>query len=340
MLYDVDMCLNTIYAWRLIGYILYIVRVCVPIVIIVISTKSFYNGVIKGKQEELSKALIELLKKIAIGIIIFLIPTFINISFKMLTGKDGINDFIMCTSCMDAPGSNECSNYILKYDSIKNEEIDLSTDTTVEGKSEELSSIGDKGEDDKDTSDDNIKGTKNIIIGDSRTVGMCVAMSGSYDGCTYSGNVKVVNNDIFIAKGSQGYTWFNSTAIGAVNNIISDSDTTYNIFSLMGVNYLLSDIDNYITKYNSLASNEWKNYRIILVSVTPVNETIEASHGYSTKNANIEIFNNKLKNGVNKSNVTYCDVYNQIKNDFGTSDGLHYNSDTYKKIYNIMMNCI
>ena len=184
-------------------------------------------------------------------------------------------------------------------------------------------------------------GTVTIHIGDSRTVGMCGSVTDGYTGCSFNGTPKVYNNDIFIAKSAMGYDWFASTAVPAVNQIISSNPNNhYNILSYMGVNYLLSDLDKYIPKYNELANGAWKNQNVILVSVNPVNESVEAQHGYSTKNTNIVTFNTRLKAGISASNLRYCDTYNAIAGSFQTSDGLHYTSGTYQDIFNSAKSCI
>jgi hypothetical protein len=108
----------------------------------------------------------------------------------------------------------------------------------------------------------------------------------------------------------------------------------------MGVNFLLSDIDKYIPRYKELASNNWNNHNLILVSVNPVDEVKESQNGYSTKNSDIITFNNKLKSGTSGvSNIKYCDTYNAVIGNLGTSDGLHYTSGTYNAIYNSMKSC-
>ena len=169
---------------------------------------------------------------------------------------------------------------------------------------------------------------------------MCAAITGDWTKCQFSNGGKANGSDFYIAQGAMGFNWFNGTAVPAVNRIISaNPNTKYNIYSLMGVNHLLQEIDKYIPTYNNLATGAWKNQKIILVSVGPVNESIEAQNGYSTKNANIETFNAKLKNGVKQSNVAYCDIYSPLGSNFGTGDGLHYNGATYKQIYNIMKQC-
>ena len=186
-------------------------------------------------------------------------------------------------------------------------------------------------------------GTKTIYIGDSRTIGMCAAVTGSYNNCTFNGTpYKYSNTDIFIAKGSMGYTWFNDEAVPAVNKLLaSDPNTTYNIVSYMGVNWLLSDISKYEAKYAELAKGAWKKHNIILVSVNPVDEAKEAQNKYYVKQKNIIEFNNRLKAVATPlSNVSYCDTYNKIINNFGTSDGLHYTTATSKDIYNHTNTCI
>ncbi len=183
--------------------------------------------------------------------------------------------------------------------------------------------------------------SKNIIVGDSRTVGMCITITGDSRGCSYSsGGAKYSDSDIFIAQSSSSYSWFNSTAVGAVNSILANNpNTTYNIYSLMGANMLLYDINKYIPLYNSLASGAWSKHNVILVSVNPVDEAVEAQHGYSTKNADIVTFNTKLRNGVTGGNVKYCDTYNSILNNLSTTDGLHYTSSTYQSIYSKIKAC-
>lgn len=183
----------------------------------------------------------------------------------------------------------------------------------------------------------------NIFVGDSRNEGLCATITGKDASlCKYSSNGVVQDgNDYYIAEGSQGYSWFDSTAISAINSILDDNpDSTFNIIINMGVNGLLGDVDKYVSKYNELIIGDWKNQNVVLVSVNPVDETKESQYGYTTKNSDIETFNDKIKDKVTGTNVLYCDVYGSIKDDFSTFDGLHYTSDTYQDIYDSTMNCI
>ena len=148
-----------------------------------------------------------------------------------------------------------------------------------------------------------------IFVGDSRTVGMQSAVGG---------------NDTWSGKVSAGLDWMQSTGVPNIEGSIGNGS---GVVILMGVNdlYRASSYLSYINeKANTWASSGAHTY---FVSVNPT----EGS--YSNLNSDITTFNQKLKSGL--SNVTYIDTNTYLKqNGFSTTDGLHYTSDTYKKIYN------
>lgn len=159
---------------------------------------------------------------------------------------------------------------------------------------------------------------KIIWVGDSRTEGMSSAISNG--------------NNVWIAKTSMGYDWFVSDAIPRTNEELEDGDTI--VFNF-GVNDL-GNVDRYISKLNELVKGDWsKAGQIIVMSVNPVDESKTGSNGYSVTNAQIEEFNQKMQDGLD-STIKYIDVYSQIKDSLGTTDGVHYDNATYQKIYDII----
>ena len=54
--------------------------------------------------------------------------------------------------------------------------------------------------------------------------------------------------------------------------------------------------------------------------------------------ANAVKFNNTLSTKLN-SNVSYCDIHDK-KLGYSAKDGVHYNENTYKKIYNSILECL
>jgi hypothetical protein len=70
--------------------------------------------------------------------------------------------------------------------------------------------------------------------------------------------------------------------------------------------------------------------------INPVDEDKEALYGYSATNEMIDKYNALIKAGFN-SKVGVIDTNTYLKEDgFYTSDGLHYDDNTYKKVYNFL----
>ncbi len=362
MIYILDLCTNSnvLTIFLFIKYLFTIICILLPIIIMYRLITSMYKVVISGNK--IADQLSLIFKNILAALIIFLLPSLFSFIFTDLVPVDSSISACFTNSTIeniekyrDAEEQERKEN-AAKYKEELNEAMEEAYEKEKE-KNEILKEQMEKREelfgsdDDDDSSTSSIPGSsnttlksaaKNIIIGDSRTVGMCATLTLDWTNCQYNnGGAFITGDDIYIAQGSMGYSWFESEAIGTVNSIIAaNPGTTYNIYSLMGVNFLLYDIDKYIPKYNELAEGAWSNHNLILVSVNPVNEEIEAQHGYSTKQANIITFNTKLKNGTSGvSNIKYCDTYSKVIDDLVTPDGLHYGESTYKAIYNAMMSC-
>ncbi len=159
------------------------------------------------------------------------------------------------------------------------------------------------------------------IVGDSRMVGLC----------SYTWYKK--EKGACIAKTSMGYSWLINDAISKVRSL--DSDKKKNIVVNLGVNDLYN-INNYIKKYEELATDDWKGSRIFLLSINPT------KYGYDKLNKEIDEFNENLQKAFdNYDNVFYCDTNSYLKkNGFETSDGLHYDNKTSQKIYEQIKKCV
>ena len=157
-----------------------------------------------------------------------------------------------------------------------------------------------------------------IYMGDSRIVGMMSS---------------ITNKSItYIAQSGAGYSWLVDSAIPELANKIEGKKF---IVLAFGVNDL-GNAANYLTKYQEL-KDTYPNVNIYIMSVNPVDESKEAENGYTVTNESIENFNETMKNGFGEN---YIDVYAQIKDNFETEDGVHYTTETYKKIHEIVINYI
>lgn len=157
-----------------------------------------------------------------------------------------------------------------------------------------------------------------IYMGDSRIVGMMSS---------------ITNKSItYIAQSGAGYSWLVDSAIPELANKIEGKKF---IVLAFGVNDL-GNAANYLTKYQEL-KDTYPNVNIYIMSVNPVDEAKEAENGYTVTNESIENFNKTMENSFGEN---YIDVYDQIKDNFETEDGVHYTTETYKKIHEIVINYI
>lgn len=158
-----------------------------------------------------------------------------------------------------------------------------------------------------------------IYVGDSRTVGMQSALNNASIG--------------FIAESGMGYNYLIGTASSSLDTMLTE-DKEFVVMAF-GVNDL-GNIDSYINAYNALIL-KYPKVKFYFMSVNPVDETKEAENGYSVTNTSIGSFNQKLSSTFGDK---YIDTYSKITSNFNTSDGLHYDNDTYKKIHDIVIEYI
>lgn len=155
-----------------------------------------------------------------------------------------------------------------------------------------------------------------IFVGDSRTVGMKSAVN---------------SNDTWSCQSSMGLSWMKSTGIPNItSNLTNDSA----LIILMGVNDLYN-ANAYVSYINSNVDS-WtaSGAKVYFVSVNPTEDSANAP------NSDIKEFNNKLKSNLS-SKVKFINTYNYLEsNGYSTTDGIHYTTDTYKKIYNYIKNNI
>ncbi len=178
---------------------------------------------------------------------------------------------------------------------------------------------------------------KVIIVGDSR---MSLIASNN--------NLDIPNSFNFISKSGASYEWFENEALKSIKETLDNSkdDIHYHVVLNMGVNDLTFGnagvlvFEKYYDAYEKLAS-EYENVNFYILSINPVIDNLieKKWHGNNNVSYMIKKYNSILKNRVNKStleNIYFCDSYNNIE--FKTLDGLHYSTETNKKIINYISN--
>lgn len=152
--------------------------------------------------------------------------------------------------------------------------------------------------------------SKYFLIGDSRIVGLNqvtdISSEDKYD---------------VLAEVGKGYNWLLEQELPSDRIIVS----------FLGVNDL-GNVQKYISYYNSILE---QGYKLILITVGPVDENIEAQFGYSVLNEDINAFNEDISNEVN---CEVLDLNTYLKSiGYSTVDGVHYTQETYKTIYDFVI---
>ena len=152
------------------------------------------------------------------------------------------------------------------------------------------------------------------FLGDSRTVGMDSAVSLSD------------MDDVFVvAECGMGYDWMIETGLPEVQDIMKDHPEyeEWKLITNLGINDVCCSAGNYMEAYEELLDD----ITIYVVSVNPCKGT------YKDLNRYVVAFNKELKD----SGFTYIDTWSVLNEEgFDSRDGLHYDKETYKLIFNII----
>ena len=223
----------------------------------------------------------------------------------------------------------------------KDEEEDSEPDSDSDSSSSSSSSSSSRSSSSGSTPIKKDSTSNKILVGDSRGVHICMYIGGgTFSDCKILGIEK--NSVTYFAGDGQSYSWFHSTALPEVKKELN-SNKKSTVFMYMGTNRLddlINQANSYAKDYNQLAK-DYPDANIVAVSVTPIiEESLDRAYdkNVDTDN-NVQKFNSQLKSQIS-SDVVYCDVYSKVKGQVKASDGIHYDSDSYKKIYNSMLDCI
>ncbi len=102
-------CAETWSIWNLVGDILTIFKIVIPVIIIIMGAIDLGKAVVSSDEKEIKKATGSLMRRFIAGIIIFFIPTIVNVVFNIIDNFNGDvkDDFVVCSSCLSSPSGCE-----------------------------------------------------------------------------------------------------------------------------------------------------------------------------------------------------------------------------------------
>ena len=105
-----DFCVRTAPMSRTAGKFLYVIKVVVPIIIIILAVMDLVKAITANKDDAIKASATKLLKRMIMGILIFLLPTLVHLAFNILgnTSSKFIDKSHQCESCLLDPFGDDC----------------------------------------------------------------------------------------------------------------------------------------------------------------------------------------------------------------------------------------
>ena len=130
-------CAQTAGIWKVIGFVIYIIRIAIPIIIILLGTLDLGKAVIAGEDKKIKEAQKSFLTRLVYGIAIFFVFNIVDVIFGLL-GFDVDNGAPrVCWVCATKPNSSECNSYINGVDGFDDSNDSNSYSGPVEHSKEE-----------------------------------------------------------------------------------------------------------------------------------------------------------------------------------------------------------
>lgn len=107
LLANINFCESTWPVWQLLGLFILILKIVLPLIIIIWGIVLLVKAVISSDEKAISKAIISLLKRFVAGIVVFFIPTIVNVIFNYVVGVTDSETNKNCMNCLTSP-YNKC----------------------------------------------------------------------------------------------------------------------------------------------------------------------------------------------------------------------------------------
>lgn len=99
---DNTFCMESMKIWKFVGEIVTIIKICIPVLILVLGIIDLGKAVVSSQEKEVGKAAGQLLKRFLAGVIIFFIPTLVNLGMGLIDDASDLN-YKPCTECVANP---------------------------------------------------------------------------------------------------------------------------------------------------------------------------------------------------------------------------------------------
>lgn len=130
---ETNFCANTAGIWKLIGELVYIIRIAIPIIVVLLGTLDLGKAVIAGEDKKIKEAQKAFITRLIYGVAIFFVFPIVKMVFGLLNVDLDRGDNKICWQCASKPHTRSCIEYA---EASKNTITDPDEYTTDRGNSE------------------------------------------------------------------------------------------------------------------------------------------------------------------------------------------------------------
>ena len=127
---DMNFCAQTAGVWKLVGEIIYIIRIAIPIIVVLLGTLDLGKAVIAGEDKKIKEAQKAFIRRLIYGVAIFFVFTIVKMVFGLLNVDLDEGDNKICWQCASKPHTRSCVEYVeaSKNNLINNDDINTTDD--------------------------------------------------------------------------------------------------------------------------------------------------------------------------------------------------------------------
>lgn len=104
-------CANTAGIWRVVGFVIYIIRIAIPIIIVLLGTLDLGKAVIAGEDKKIKEAQKTFILRIVYGVAIFFVFPIVEVIFGLLNFDVDSSYQRVCWECATHPNNENCAYY-------------------------------------------------------------------------------------------------------------------------------------------------------------------------------------------------------------------------------------
>ncbi len=102
MLFASTFCTDTAEIWRIVGYIVTVIKIVIPLMLIVLGMVDLGKAVISNEDKAINKNVTRLIQRFIAAVVVFFVPAIVSAIFNAvsLMGPEEHDDYNVCVQCV------------------------------------------------------------------------------------------------------------------------------------------------------------------------------------------------------------------------------------------------